>query len=240
MPLKAIQGQGNKQLRVINEQQIKAITLKNIYNEEIKDGNLTEDGQKIFKKLEKMEASIDYGNLYYLGGDKTKEFNFNTYGTLASVYLRFVNGKIGLPDINANLNEFENDIDEKEQTEPTTEKKDMVLKNAMMLYEGMKIITDAIKNKLFRPNFNPNFSLHEESNEENSEEPKTYEDDERDLNNFIENKEEDINCNLFKKHFSFQKPIDMLKKLTETKSKKDNKKLVDVIKSRLKDLNKEI
>ena len=72
MPLKAIQGQGNKQLRVINEQQIKAITLKNIYNEEIKDGNLTEDGQKIFKKLEKMEASIDYGNLYYLGGDKTK------------------------------------------------------------------------------------------------------------------------------------------------------------------------
>ena len=151
-----------------------------------------------------------------------------------------MNGKIGLPDINANLNEFENDIDEKEQTEPTTEKKDMVLKNAMMLYEGMKIITDAIKNKLFRPNFNPNFSLHEESNEENSEEPKTYEDDERDLNNFIENKEEDINCNLFKKHFSFQKPIDMLKKLTETKSKKDNKKLVDVIKSRLKDLNKEI
>ena len=116
----------------------------------------------------------------------------------------------------------------------------MVLKNAMMLYEGMKIINDAIKNKLFHPKFNPNFSLYEESNEENNEEPKTYEDDERDLINFIENKEEDINSNLFKKHFSFQKPIDMLKKLTEIKSKKDNKKLVDVIKSRLKDLNREI
>ena len=48
MQLKAIEYQGNKQLRAITEQQIKAITLKNIYKEDIKDGNLTEDGQKIF------------------------------------------------------------------------------------------------------------------------------------------------------------------------------------------------
>ena len=44
---------------------------------------------------------------------------------------------------------------------------------------------------------------------------------------------------MFKKHFSFKDPSDMLEKLTKAKSKKD-KQIVNLIKTGLKDLNKEI
>ena len=46
---------------------------------------------------------------------------------------------------------------------------------------------------------------------------------------------------LFKKHFKFQRPIDMLKYLYETKKKtEENNDIVNMIKSRLSDLKIEV
>ena len=53
-------------------------------------------------------------------------------------------------------------------------------------------------------------------------------------------KETDINKELFKKHFKFQRPSDMLKLLYTTKDKTKNNELVNVINSGLKHLKKEI
>ena len=55
------------------------------------------------------------------------------------------------------------------------------------------------------------------------------------------NKEEaQINNEVFKKRFNFQRPTDMLKLLYRTNEKEKNIELVNVINSGLKDLKKEI
>ena len=57
------------------------------------------------------------------------------------------------------------------------------------------------------------------------------------FNELINNKETDINSVSFKKHFSFQRPSEMLKAVYTTKNRRKNEKLVNVIESGLSDLN---
>ena len=59
-------------------------------------------------------------------------------------------------------------------------------------------------------------------------------------NDWVNKEETDIINELFKKHFKFQRPSDMLKLLYTTKDKTKNNELVNVINSGLKDLKKEI
>ena len=64
-----------------------------------------------------------------------------------------------------------------------------------------------------------------------------------DVSNFNEwanRKETGINYELFQKHFKFQKPSDILKSVYKTNDKKNNNKLVNIIKSGLSDLKNEI
>ena len=63
------------------------------------------------------------------------------------------------------------------------------------------------------------------------------------LSKHITDEEKNINEELFKKHFNFQRPSDMLMFLNKTNDKEKNNELVNVINSGLKDfikLNKEI
>ena len=60
------------------------------------------------------------------------------------------------------------------------------------------------------------------------------------LNKRIIDEEIDLNEELFKKHFNFQRPSDMLMYLNKTKDKTKNIELVNVINSGLKDLKEEI
>ena len=57
---------------------------------------------------------------------------------------------------------------------------------------------------------------------------------------WINRKETDIDRELLKNHFKFQRPSDMYKNLYEINDRKENKKIVNVIRSGLKDLKKEI
>ena len=58
------------------------------------------------------------------------------------------------------------------------------------------------------------------------------------MNGLIRKK--DINRELFKKHFNFQRPSTMLKSLYKINDRKKNNESVSVINSGLKDLKKEI
>ena len=63
------------------------------------------------------------------------------------------------------------------------------------------------------------------------------------VNKFNEwcNKEETIiNKELFRKHFNFQRPTDILKYLYQTNDKEKNHELVNIINSGLEDFKKEI
>ena len=57
---------------------------------------------------------------------------------------------------------------------------------------------------------------------------------------YIENESKSINYDLFKKHFNFAVPSALVKQLYETKNRKKNNGLVNVIKSGLSDLKDEI
>ena len=68
---------------------------------------------------------------------------------------------------------------------------------------------------------------------------KTTKDDLRKSNEWVNKKETSIDRELFKRHFNFQSPSDMLKVLCSTNDKKKNSDLVFLIKDRLSDLKKE-
>ena len=73
--------------------------------------------------------------------------------------------------------------------------------------------------------------------EKSEEELKEY------INNiftFIEGESEDINNDLFAKYLNFSKPIDLTKKLYETKDAKENSELVEEIKNRWSNLKDEV
>ena len=76
--------------------------------------------------------------------------------------------------------------------------------------------------------------------EEKEEKQKETKDDAITLNKWIIAEEENINKELFTKHFKIQSPNEMFKSIYQTNDKEKNNKLVDVIISGLNDLKKEI
>ena len=58
-------------------------------------------------------------------------------------------------------------------------------------------------------------------------------------NKWVNKQETGINNELFKKHFNFQRPSDMLKYLHQTNDKEKSDELVNVINSGLKNFKKE-
>ena len=59
------------------------------------------------------------------------------------------------------------------------------------------------------------------------------------FNEWVNRKKTDINSEIFQKHFSFQRPSDMLKNVYKTNDKNKNIKLVNMITSGLSDLKNE-
>ena len=60
------------------------------------------------------------------------------------------------------------------------------------------------------------------------------------FNEWINKKKTDITNELFKKHFNFQRPSDMLKLLYTTRDKTKNDELVNAINSGIKDVKEDI
>ena len=77
----------------------------------------------------------------------------------------------------------------------------------------------------------------EEEEEEAKEEERIF--NVNKFNEWVNKQETSINTELFKKHFNFQRPSDMLKFLYKTNTSQNNE-LVSLINSGLKDLKKEI
>ena len=61
-----------------------------------------------------------------------------------------------------------------------------------------------------------------------------------DFNEWVNEKERNINSEIFQRHFKFQRPSDMLKSLNRTNDKNETSKLVNMVKSVLSELKNEI
>ena len=106
------------------------------------------------------------------------------------------------------------------------------------MFHARENIVDYFKKEIFP--FKGN--VFKKKKEEKSEE-KSGEKIEKSINDgiiFIKEKSKYINNDLFKKYFNFSAPIDLAKKLFETKDKKKNSELVEEIKNRWSNLKDEI
>ena len=80
-------------------------------------------------------------------------FEFTRFGPLSSVYLKLVNGSIGINFAKLKLKELKNEIDclkrKKVKKQSCKINKKCTLKNAEALYNGLNIIMDAFENPIF-------------------------------------------------------------------------------------------
>ena len=60
------------------------------------------------------------------------------------------------------------------------------------------------------------------------------------FNEWVNKKEANMNCEVFQRHFKYQRPSDMLKLVYKTNNKKKNSELANITKSGLSDLKNEI
>ena len=147
------------------------------------------------------------------------------------------------------LNKFNDEITSlknlSSQNEENKELKNQVLFNAKKLYNVLYYIyKDKYNKKVNSLNTNDKewldyknlrLSDYQYLSEEEQEEQKSAKDDVIALNKQIFNEETDINEELVKKSFNFQRPSDMLVHLNKTNDTEKNNKLVNLINSGLKE-----
>ena len=110
-----------------------------------------------------------------------------------------------------------------------TKEKKRVLESARKLQDARKDIIDLFEKGIF-PYRVGVFKIKEEQ-----EKAKT---DMNEISKYIVEEETDLNKELFKKYFNFQRPSDMLMYLNKTNDKDKNNELVNVINSGLKEIKK--
>ena len=121
------------------------------------------EANKIFKTLEAMEGSkIDYSKSVYRSGDN-ENFDFTRFRQLSSVYLKLVNGSIGINVVKLKLKEFKNEIESLKRRKARKQsykinKKD-ALENAEVLYKGLDIIVDTFENQIFEIKYHPQIDV---------------------------------------------------------------------------------
>ena len=121
------------------------------------------------------------------------------------------------------------------------EKKNRVLKSARKLSGARDNIINLFEKGTF-PYKGDVFRTKEEESEEESEENKLekIKGDYKNFFKYIQDESKCISYELFKKYFYVPAPTVLVKKLYDTKYKKENNELVNVIKSGLIDLKDEI
>ena len=108
--------------------------------------------------------------------------------------------------------------------------KNSLINNAKNFYEGREKIIEGFKEGIFpiKPD--------DEFEQKASKKPPKA--DANAFNERINKEETDINKELFKKHFNFQRPGSMLKDIYQINDKEKNNKLVSMITSGLEDLKR--
>ena len=128
-----------------------------------------------------------------------------------------------------------------------TKPKEETLSAAKKLLSNGQEVIDAFKTGIFP--YMDGFQIKEESEEESEEEleeeleekkSEEIKDDFKKFIEYIEEKSEGVNYNLFRDYFNFPVPSALAKKIYETKNKNKNNELVEAIKSRWSDLKDKI
>ena len=180
-------------------------------------------------------------------------YDFSSYKTFNELFRDLYYKKMAINDAEIRQNEFDSIVWLNKyisRAKKYIEEKNSLLNNVKNFYEGREKIIEGFKKGIFLLKSDDDDDDDDDDDEDDDDD--NYDSGQQqaskrstkhDVNAFNEqiNKEEaDINKDLFKKHFNFQRPSDLLKYLYKTNDREENNKLLSVINSRLQDLKEEI
>ena len=199
-------------------------------------------------KFKKINRRIDKSELVCTKTDGSK-YNFNIFALPLKFIVKIHNYEITLDKAiegQAELKELINKLnDYSPRISKKAKEKNSVLKSARKLFDARDEIIDPFRKGIFPYKGSAFRTKEEESGEESEEESaenklEKIKHDYKKFIEYIENESKEINHQLFKDHFYSSVPCALTKKIYKTKNKKENDKLVNVIKSGLIDLENKI
>ena len=145
-----------------------------------------------------------------------KEYDFSDYKTFKELFRDLYYRRVTIDEAESKQEEFNVVLHVLKEYNPRHDKyvtlKNNLLENASKFYEGREKIIERFKNGIFPLYYDSRY--HEErmkyEEEEQEEKQKPTKDDLISLNKHIIDKETNINKEIFKKYFNFQRPSNML------------------------------
>ena len=196
---------------------------------------LSLEAKALIEEIRAMQNDVDYRKLIIRGGNNIT-YDFSNYKTFKELFRNLYYKKMTINDAEMKQNEFNSIVDALNNYLPKAQKyieaKNSLLNNAKNFFKGREKIIKGFKEGIFL--------LKSDGEFEQQTSKKPIKTDANAFNEWINKKETDINRELFKKYFNFQRPSSMVKYLYKTNDRKKNNELVSVINSGLKDLKKGI
>ena len=179
------------------------------------------EANKLLPKFKKIDRILDKAELVFTKTDGTK-YDFNRF----ALPLKFIeenhNYEITLDEAKE-LRELINKLnDYGPRTSKKAEEKNRVLESAIKLFDERDDIIDLFRKGIF-PYKGSAFRTKEEESEENK--LQKIKDDYKKFIEYIENKSKTIDSDVFKNYFDFSVHSALVKKLYETKNKKETMSL---------------
>ena len=208
-----------------------------------------DEANKLVPKFRELERILDKAELVCTKTDGTK-YDSNRFALPLKFIEKIYNYEITLDKaiqdqikLKILINKLNNDYTPR--IPKKTNEKNRVLDSARKLSDARDEIINLFEKGIF-PYKDNTFKTKEEKKEQKEQQTskkellkKPRKDDVSNFNVWVNKKETGINYELFEKHFKFKRPSDVLKSVYKTNDKKNNSKLVNVIKSRLSDLKTE-
>ena len=173
-----------------------------------------------------------------------QKYDFSNYKTFKELFRNLYYRNITIDEAESKREKFNVVFHLLKRYNPKHDKyvtlKNNLVDNASKFYKGREKIIEGFKNKVFPLYYDSRYHeermKYEEEEKEQEEKQKPTKDDLITLNKHIIDEEKDINEEVFKKYFNFQRPSNMLMFLNKTNDKEKNNKLVSLINSGLEDL----
>ena len=233
------------------------------------DQPLNSKPKELINEIKNIQKNVDYRKLKIRGGNNV-DFAFNDYKTFKELFRDLYYKKITIDYVERKQDEITGVMGALKAYAPRDNKyvktKNELVNNVKNFYKGREKIIEGFKNEVF-PVYYGNREDEEDEEEREEQKPIQYdykalikqitdEEDKKDkeeqeeqkpikydykpLIKQITDEEKDINHELFKKYFKGQSPSDMLVFLKKNNDTEMKNKLVNLINSGLKDLEKEI
>ena len=191
-------------------------------------------------KFKKSNRTVDKGELACTKTDGIK-YDFNSFAFPLKIWIKEL--RFQQTELRILINKLNNDYNPR--IPKKAKEKNRVLESARKLSDAKDNIIDLFKKGIFPYKDNAFKTTEEESEEESEKESQEkklekIKDDHKKFIKYIEDESKGIIYDLFKNYFNFIVPSALPKKIYETKDKKKNNELAELIKNRCSDLKDDI